>query len=197
MLSSSACAAWIWFRRSEFDAVSGRRVERGDDEVVVRLVVDHPGADEPLVGGGQDAVVQRLLQREGLRLVRREPVHAVVDGQAQPVALGGVGQVQVTNGVRQVVGVALLQAQGINLKIAGQINQLTAGMVLTQVVADDSNQGSTSSVDSRGKSDSESTQSSGTRGNGGMSGLAGPRLGRSDSVFWDYQPRERADIDDC
>ncbi len=60
---------------------------------------------------------------------------------------------QITDGVRQVVGVALLQAQGINLKIAGQINQLAAGMVLTQVVADDSNQGSTSSADSRGKSD--------------------------------------------
>ena len=53
---------------------------------------------------------------------------------------------QVADGVRQVVGVALLQAQGIDLEIAGQIGQLTAGMVLSQVIADDSNQGNTSSA---------------------------------------------------
>ena len=45
-------------------------VERSDDELMVGLVVHHPGADQPLMGGGQDAVVQGLLQGEGLGVVR-------------------------------------------------------------------------------------------------------------------------------
>jgi hypothetical protein len=56
--------------------------------------------------------------------------------------------VQVPDGLRQILRIALLEAQSINLEIAGQIDQLAAGLVLAEVVADDSKQGSTSSLDS-------------------------------------------------
>ena len=44
------------------------------------------------------------------------------------------------DGLRQIRGIALLEAQSINLEIAGQIDQLTTGLVLAEVVADDSEQ---------------------------------------------------------
>ena len=118
-----------------------RRVEGRDDEFVVGLVVGHTSADEPLVRGGEDTVVHGLLEGEGLGLVGRETAHAVIDRQAQPVALGGIGQVQIPDGLRQIVRIALLEAQSINLEITCQIDQLAAGRVLAEVVADDSKQG--------------------------------------------------------
>jgi hypothetical protein len=39
--------------------------------------------------------------------------------------------VQIPDCVGEIVGVALLQAQGIYLEIAGQVDQLSAGMVLS------------------------------------------------------------------
>jgi hypothetical protein len=128
-------------------------VEGRDDELVVGLVVGHTRADEPLVGWGEDAVVEGLLQGERLAVVRGEAVLAVVDRQAQPVALGGVGEVQIPDGFRQIVRVALLEAQSVNLEIAGQIDQLPTGFVLAEVVADDSNQECTPSDDSYGRCD--------------------------------------------
>jgi hypothetical protein len=92
--------------------------------------------------------MEGLLQRKRLGVVSGEAVLAVIDRQAQPVSPGGVGQVQVADRGRQVLGVALLQAQGINLEIAGQIDQLSTGFVLAEVVADDSNQEGTPSDDS-------------------------------------------------
>src|SRR5688500_5756704 len=118
---------------------------------MVRFPVDHARADESFMRGRQDVVMEGLFEGEGLGFIRREPAHAVVDRQAQPVALGGIGQLQIADCLRQIVSLALLEAQGINLKIAGQLNQLTTGLVLAEVVTDDSNQESTSSEDSWGK----------------------------------------------
>jgi hypothetical protein len=128
-------------------------VEGGDDELVVGLVVRHASSDEPLMGGGQDPVVEGLLQGERLGVVSGEAVLAVVDRQAEPVTPRGVGQVQVADCGRQVLGIALLEAQSINLEIAGQIDQLSTGFVLAEVVADDSNQEGTPSDDSFGRCD--------------------------------------------
>jgi hypothetical protein len=60
---------------------------------------------------------------------------------------------QVADCGRQVLGIALLEAQGINLEIAGQIDQFSTGFVLAEVVADDSNQEGTPSDDSFGRCD--------------------------------------------
>ncbi|CAH0326365.1 hypothetical protein SRABI128_05293 [Microbacterium sp. Bi128] len=48
---------------------------------------------------------------------------------------------QIPDGLRQIVRIALLEAQSINLEITCQIDQLAAGRVLAEVVADDSKQG--------------------------------------------------------
>jgi hypothetical protein len=60
---------------------------------------------------------------------------------------------QVADCGRQILGIALLEAQSINLEIAGQIDQLSTGYVLAEVVADDSNQEGTPSDDSCGRCD--------------------------------------------
>ena len=140
------------FRVGRVDLVAPQRVgggqrrgmERGDDQFVIGLVVPHPRADEPLMGGRQDHVVQGLLERKGLGAVGGEPVRPVVDGQPQPVALGGIGELQRTQRVRQVGGVALLQAQRIDAEVLGQGDQLPAGLVLAEVVANDAYQWITS-----------------------------------------------------
>ena len=77
--------------------------------------------------------------------MRGEAVRPVVDGQAQAVALGGVGELQRAQRVRQVFGVALLEAQGIDAEILGKINQFPTGLVLAEVVANDAYQWITSS----------------------------------------------------
>ncbi len=117
---------------------------------MVRLIVDDVRADEPFVRRGQDAVMERLLQGERLGGEGREACLAVVDRQAQPVPLRGVSQVQVPDGVGQVCGIAFLEAQGVDVEVPGQVNELTAGLVLAEVVANDSDQEGTSSADSDG-----------------------------------------------
>jgi hypothetical protein len=63
--------------------------------------------------------VQGLLQRKGTGAVSSEPVRPVVDRQPQPVSLGRIGELELTQCDRQVSGVTLLQAQGINAEIIG------------------------------------------------------------------------------
>ncbi|WP_253182674.1 hypothetical protein [Arthrobacter sp. SW1] len=85
-----------------------------------------------------------FLQREGFALQRREALGTVVDGQAEPVPLGGIGQPQRSEGCGKIGGIAFLQAQGVEFEIAGKLDQLIAGPVLAEVVADDPDQKKTS-----------------------------------------------------
>jgi hypothetical protein len=64
----------------------------------------------------QYPVVKRLLEGIGVGLDRREPFGSIVDGQAEPVSAGGVGQVKRAERRGQFVGVAFLQAQRINVE---------------------------------------------------------------------------------
>jgi hypothetical protein len=77
-------------------------MERTHHQFMVGFVVHHTGADQPLMGRCHHAVVHGLLQGEGLGFQGREPVSPVVNGQAQPVALGVVGQVERAERVRQI-----------------------------------------------------------------------------------------------
>ncbi len=114
-----------------------RRVEGGHDDLGVRLTVAEVHGDEPLVGRGEDAVVQGLLQRVDAEVLQVEAVVTLVDREAEAVRLRRRREREPADGRREVVGVALLHAQHVRLGGLGQGREFAVRGVLSQVVADD------------------------------------------------------------
>lgn len=107
-------------------------------ELPVSLVVDETGADQSLVSGFEHVIVQGFLEGEGLGLPSAEAVSAKVDGQPEPVSLGGVGKTEMADIDGQVGRIAFLQAEHIRAEFPHEFGEFAARMVLAQVVADDS-----------------------------------------------------------
>jgi hypothetical protein len=116
----------------------GRSMERRDDELTVGLVVDETGADEPLVGWLQYSVMQGLLEGECLGFAGSEAIHPVVNGQPETIALGGVGEAEVSDIGGQVGRVTFLETEHIRVEFLRKLAEFAARMVFAQVVADDS-----------------------------------------------------------
>ncbi len=112
-------------------------MERRHDELAPRLVVEQVRAEHPLVRGGRDAVVEGLLEREGGRRMRFEALAVVVDGEAEAVALGGIGEVQGAELGGELRRVDLLQAHQVRCVRVDEIDELADRRMLAEVVADD------------------------------------------------------------
>lgn len=107
----------------------------GQQGAVVVQVLEADG-EEPLVRGGQEAVVHRAAQRAQFVTVGLQPIRSVVEGQAQTVALGGAGQHQRPHRLGQSQRVALLQAQRVHVVSGGELGELHRRATLVEVVAD-------------------------------------------------------------
>lgn len=123
----------------------GCGVEGTDHQVVVGLIVGQLDADQALVGGAEETVVQRFFEGECPGVKRSEAILQIVDGEPKAVFLGGQPQPQVAHLIRQIGGIAFLQTEKIHAVLLHQILQLAAGFVFPQVVADGPYQESTSS----------------------------------------------------
>jgi hypothetical protein len=92
-------------------------VERGDDQFVPILVVNQLRADQSLVRRRENPIMKRFLELERLGFSRGEAVLVVINGKAESIALGGVGQMKLIDVGRHVGRVALLQAQNVGMKL--------------------------------------------------------------------------------
>ena len=69
----------------------------------------------------------------------RKTALPIVDGKAQAVEFGGIGEHQATDPVGAQTGVGFLQAQDINVVGSDQCLEFGTRLVLAEVVADDFN----------------------------------------------------------
>ncbi len=109
-------------------------MERGDDEVAILIDVVEPDSQHPLFCGLEHAIVQGLLESHRAHIHGVEGVLAVVDGEPEPVALGGVGQSQAADDLGDVGRVGLLQAQHVGAVALDQVRELPGSTMFAQVV---------------------------------------------------------------
>ncbi len=126
------------------DLVASQRVQRRErsrmegchDQLATVVDVLQPSAQHAFMGGLQHAVVQRLLQPERAHRQQAERVLAVVEGQTEAVALGGVRQREPADLVGKRLDVALLQAQDVRLVLGDELREFGRRTMLAQVVRD-------------------------------------------------------------
>ena len=100
------------------------------DELTVSLMVDQTGADQSLVSGFQNVVMKGFFEGKSLGLPSAEPVSAKVNGQPEPVSLGGIGKPEMADIHGQVGRIAFLQAKHIRAEFLHEFDDFAARMVL-------------------------------------------------------------------
>ena len=114
-----------------------RRMEGRDDDVVAGVDVVQTNPQHPFLGGLENPIVQRLLQRDRSHIDGAIRVLAVVDGKTQAIALGRVGEHEPTDVIGDVGRVGFLQTEQISTVALDELSQLGCRTVLAQVVRDD------------------------------------------------------------